>query len=89
MNHVRNSIARIVSRDTNMLFPLPEARLLSLDLLGETLPELFFFLLELGVVQLLDLGLAELAGLHLLLAVVLVVEIFRGGNEVQHVSANQ
>lgn len=72
-----------------MLFPLPETRFFSLDLLGEAFPELLLFLFELGVVQLLDLGLAELAGLHLLLTVVLVVEILRRRDEVEHVSADQ
>lgn len=74
---------------TDVLLPLPETRLFSLDLLGEALPELLFLLLELGVVQLLDLGLAELPGLHLLLTVVLVVQILRRGDEVKHVGTNQ
>ena len=60
-----------------MLLPLPETSLLSFDLLGEALPELLLFLLEFGIVELLDLPLAELASLHLLLPVVLVVQCFR------------
>lgn len=72
-----------------MLLPLSESRLLSLDLLGESLPELLLLLLELGVVQFLDLGLAELAGLHLLLAVVFVMRIFRRRDKVQHVCADE
>lgn len=73
----------------DMLLPLPETRFFSLDLLGEALPELFLLLLELGVVQLLDLRLAELPGLHLLLAVVFVVQVLRRGDEVKHVGTNK
>ena len=72
-----------------MLLPLPEPGLLRLDLLGELLPECLFFLLELGVVEFLDLGLAKLASFHLLLPVVLVVELLSGGNEIKHVRADQ
>ena len=72
-----------------MLLPLAEARLLGLDLVGELLAQLLFLLAELRVVELLDLGLAELARLHLLLAVVLVVVLLRRGDEVQHVGADQ
>lgn len=75
--------------NTHMLFPLPEAGLLGLDLLGELLPELLLLLLELGVVELLDLGLAELARLHLCLPVVLVVELLRRRDEVEHVCTDQ
>lgn len=74
---------------TYVLFPLSEPRFLGLDLLGEPLPELLFLLLELGVVELLHLGLAKLAGLHLLLAVVLIVQLLRRGDEVEHVGANK
>lgn len=56
-----------------MLLPLPEASLFGLDLLGEALPQSLLFLLELGVVELLDLRLAVLPSLHLLLTVVLIV----------------
>lgn len=56
-----------------MLLPLPETSLLGLDLLGESLPQRLLLLLELGVVELLDLGLAVLPSLHLLLTVVLVM----------------
>ena len=58
-----------------MLLPLPEARLLRLDLFREPLPESLLFLLELGVVEFLDLGFTEFTCLHLLLSVVLVVEL--------------
>ena len=67
---------------TNVLLPLPETGLLSFDLLGEALPELLLFLLEFGVIELLDLPLAELASLHLLLPVVLVVQFLRRRDEV-------
>lgn len=72
-----------------MLFPLPEASLFRLDLLREALPELLLFLLELGVVELLNLAFAVLTSFHLLLAVVLVVRLFGGGDKVQHVGANK
>lgn len=74
---------------TYVLLPLPEASLFGLDLLGEALPQSLLFLLELGVVELLDLRLAVLPGLHLLLAVVLVVQVLSGVDEVQHVSADE
>lgn len=72
-----------------MLFPLSESSLLGLDLLSEPLPQLLLFLLELGVLQLLDLGFAEFTGLHLLLTVTLVVCLFGSRNQVQHESAYQ
>ena len=72
-----------------MLLPLAETGLLGLDLLREALAQRLFLLLELGVIELLNLALAELARLHLLLAVVLVVVLLRRGDEVQHVGADQ
>ena len=72
-----------------MLLPLPEARLLGLDLLREPLAESLLLLLELGVLELARLALAELADLHLRLAVVLVVELLRCRDEVEHVRANE
>ncbi len=74
---------------THVLFPLPEARLLGLDLLGEPPTKLFLLLLELGVVELLDLALAILARLHLLLAVVLIVALFSSRDEVEHERADE
>ena len=59
-----------------MLLPLSEPGFFGLDLLGKALPQLFFLFLELGVVEPLDLWLTKLAGLHLLLAVALIVLIF-------------
>jgi len=72
-----------------MLLPLAETALLRLDLLGEALAQLLLLVLEFGVVALLDLGLAELARLHLLLPVVLVVRLLRRRDEVEHVRANE
>ena len=69
---------------THVLFPLPEAGLLGLDLLGEPPAELFLLLLELWVVELLHLALAVLARLHLLLAVVLIVALLSSRDEVEH-----
>jgi hypothetical protein len=72
-----------------MLFPLSETSFLGLDLLCEALPEGLFLLLELRVVGLLDASLAKLASLHLLQAIVLVMRVLSGADEVQHVGANQ
>jgi len=74
---------------THVLFPLPEASLLGLDLLGEPPAELFLLLLELGVVELLHLALAVFACLHLLLAVVLVVALLSSRDEVEHKCADE
>ena len=72
-----------------MLLPLPEARLLGLDLLGEALAERLLLLLELGVLELARLLLPKLARLHLRLPVVLVVQLLRGGDQVEHVRADE
>lgn len=72
MSHQKS---RLPTPKTYVLLPLPEPRLLRLDLLGELLPQLLLLLLEFGVVQLLDLGLAEFARLHLCLPVVLVMKL--------------
>ena len=72
-----------------VLFPLPESSFLGLDLFRKLLPQLLFLLLELGVVELLGLGFAELAGLHLCLPVVLVVEFLRRRDEVQHMCSDE
>jgi hypothetical protein len=74
---------------THVLFPLPEASLLGLDLLGEPPAELFLLLLELGVVELFHLALAILARLHLLLAVILVVTLLGHRDEVKHECADE
>ena len=59
-----------------MLFPLPEPGLLVLDLLGEAFAERFLLLFEFGVIRLLHSRFAELPGLHLLLTVILIVNVF-------------
>ena len=74
---------------TYVLFPLPESRFFRLDLLSETFTQLFFLFLELGVLELPGLLLARLAHLHLSVAVVLVVELFRRGDEVKHVRTDE
>ena len=76
-------------RRTYVLLPLPEAGLLGLDLLGEALAERLFLLLELRVLELPRLGLAGLARLHLALAVVLIVDLLRRRDEVEHVRPDQ
>ena len=72
-----------------MLLPLPEARFFRLDLLGEALAQGLLLFLELGVLELAWLLLAELADLHLSLSVVFVVKLFRRADEVEHVRANK
>jgi hypothetical protein len=72
-----------------MLFPLPEPRFLQLDLLRKPLPQQFLLFLELGVIQLLDLCFPEFTRLHLRLAVGFVVRFFGGGDEVEHVYAEE
>ena len=63
---------------TYMLLPLPEPGL-HLDLLREPLAKGLLLLLELGVVELLDLGFTVLLRLHLLLTVVFIVEFLSRG----------
>lgn len=82
-------LVETVTLSNELLLPLAEALLLDLDLLRESLAQSLLFLLELGVVELLGTGLAELAGLHLLRAVRLVVELLCCVDEIQHVSADQ
>ena len=77
------------SKTTYVLLPLPEARLLGLDLLREPFPERLLLLLELGVLELARLLLAGLAHLHLRVAVVLVVQLLRRRDQVEHVRADQ
>ncbi len=72
-----------------MLLPLSEACLLGLDLLREPPAELFLFLLELRVVELLHLALTVLARLHLLLAIVLVMTLLRSRDKVEHEGTNE
>lgn len=76
-------------RVTYVLFPLPEPRFLRLDLLSEFLPESLLFLLEFGIVELLDLGLAEFACLHLLLTVVFVMNLLSSRDKIEHMGTNQ
>lgn len=72
-----------------MLLPLPEPGLLRLDLLGEALPERLLLLFELGVLELARLLLPGLAHLHLRVAVVLVVQLLRRRDQVEHVRPDQ
>lgn len=88
MSSLEILVEAVALRD-ELLLPLAEALLLDLDLLGEALAQGLLFLLELGVVELAWPGLAELAGLHLLGTVGLVVRFFGGVNEVEHVGADQ
>jgi hypothetical protein len=72
-----------------MLLPLPEPSFLHLDLLSESFPQELFFLLELGVVELFDLGFTELPGLHLSLTVSFVMRLFGRRDKVEHVNPEQ
>lgn len=72
-----------------MLLPLSKSSFLHLDLLRKPLSQQLFLFLELGVVELLDLGLAKFARLHLGLTVQLVVRLFGGGDQVEHVHAEE
>lgn len=69
--------------------PLTETGLFLLDLLGKGQTQTFLLLLVLRVLVLLLLCLAKLAGLHLDLAVVFVVQVFGGVDQVVHMRANQ
>ena len=71
-----------------MLFPLPEPRLLALDLLSEAFTKGFFFLFEFGIIRFLHSGFTEFPSFHLLLTVVLVVDVFSRRDQVEHVRAN-
>lgn len=82
-------LVEAVTLGDKMLLPLAEASLLSLDLLGEAAAQGLFLFLELGVVRLARSRLAKLAGLHLGLAVVFVVTVLGGVDEVQHVGADE
>jgi hypothetical protein len=80
---------RDTPRSTHMLLPLSKSSFLHLDLLRKPLSQQLFLFLELGVVELLDFGLAKLARLHLGLTVQLVVRLFGGGDQVEHVHAEE
>ena len=61
---------------TNVLFPLPEPGLLGLDLFGEAFAKSFLLFFEFGIIRFLYSRFAELPGLHLLLTIVFVVDVF-------------
>ena len=82
-------LVETVALGNKLLLPLPEALLLDLDLFCEALAESLLLLLELGVVELPWAGLAELASLHLLGAVSLVVQLLCCVDKVQHVGADK
>ena len=82
-------LVKAITLSDEFLFPLPEALLLNLDLLGKALAESLLLLLELGVVELSRAGLAKFASLHLLSTVRLVVELLGCVDQVQHMGADQ
>lgn len=82
-------LVEAIALGNELLLPLSKSLFLDLDLLGKALAQCLFFLLELGIVQFAGTGFAELAGLHLLSAVSLVVQLFGGVNKIQHVGSDQ
>ena len=72
-----------------MLLPLPEPAFLQFDLFGKPLPEHLLFLFELWVVDLLDFWFSEFTSFHLGKSVGLVVRLFGGGDQVEHVHAEE
>lgn len=82
-------LVEAVALGNELLLPLAETLLLDLDLLGEALAQVLLLFLELGVVELAGTSLAELASLHLLGAISLVVLLLGGVDEVEHVGTDQ
>lgn len=82
-------LVQAVTLRDELLLPLPEPLLLDLDLFREPLAQRLLFLLELWVVQLPWPCFAELARLHLLCAVRLIVRLFSCVDQVKHVRANE
>lgn len=82
-------LVEAIALGNELLLPLSESLLFDLDLFGETLAQSLFLLLELGVVQLAGTGLAELASLHLLSTVSLVMQLLGGVNKIEHVGSDQ
>jgi hypothetical protein len=78
-----------VALGDKLLLPLSESLFFNLDLLGETLAEVLFFLLELGVVQLAWSSFSEFPCLHLLGTVRLIVRLLGGVDEVKHVGTDE
>jgi hypothetical protein len=82
-------LVQAITLTNELLLPLSESVFLNLDLLRESLSEILFLFLELGVVELSGSSLAKLAGLHLLGAVGFVVGFFGSVDEVEHVGSNE
>ena len=82
-------LVEAISLGNELLLPLSETVLLDLDLLGESLAETLFLLLELWVVKLSWSCFSELSGLHLLGTIGLVVCFLGGVNEVEHVGTDE
>lgn len=78
-----------VALGDKLLLPLSESLFFDFDLLGETLAEVLFLLLELRVVQLAWSSFSEFPGLHLLGTVRFVVRLLGGVDEVEHVSTDE
>lgn len=82
-------LIQTITFGNQFLFPLSEPVLFNLDLLGKSLPQVFFLFLEFGIVQFPQSGFPELPGLHLTSAVRLVVRLFRRMDKIQHMSADE
>lgn len=82
-------LVEAVTLGDKLLLPLSESLFFNLDLLGETLAEVLFFLLELGVIQLAWSSFAEFPCLHLLGTVCLVMRLLSGVDEVEHVGTDE
>ena len=92
--HIRSMCAfqifvELITLGNELLLPLSEPLFFNLDLLGESLSKVLLLLLELGVVQFARSGFAELPGLHLLRTIRLVMSLFSGVNQIQHVRSNE
>jgi hypothetical protein len=82
-------LVQLISLCNQFLLPLSESLLLNLDLLGESLPQTLFFLLELGVIKFPRSSFTELPRLHLLSTVGFVVHLLGCVDQVKHVCADE
>ncbi len=72
-----------------MLLPLTESGLFQLDLLGESFAESFLLFSVFRVIELFDFWFAKFTGFHLRESVCLVVVLFGGGDEIEHVRTDE
>lgn len=72
-----------------MLLPLPEPRLFQFDLLGEPLSQHLLLFLVFWIINLPDFWFSKLSRLHLSETVRFVMVLLGGGDEVEHVRADE